>query len=113
MRESATGGSSINWLLTPVSRTRARRPIRAKADADLERFSGPPRPLGWVPGVPFPLPDAPAWVYGRDAAGLERRVQEIAARLMELSTNAQENGEEYARITAENASAATQQHRGR
>src|ERR1035437_5565280 len=38
---------------------------------------------------------------------------EIAARLMELSANAQENGESYARLTAQNASAATSRQRGR
>jgi hypothetical protein len=35
------------------------------------------------------------------------RIEEIAARLMELSTKAQENGEQYARLTAENAAAAS------
>lgn len=33
-------------------------------------------------------------------------IEEIAARLMELSMKAQENGEQYARLTAENASSA-------
>jgi hypothetical protein len=40
-------------------------------------------------------------------------IEEIAARLMELSAKAKENGEQYARLTAENASAATQRQRGR
>ena len=34
-------------------------------------------------------------------------IEDIAARLMELSTKAKENGEQYARITAENAVAAS------
>ena len=42
------------------------------------------------------------------------REEEIAARLMELSGKARENGEAYARLTAENATAAcTRQHRSR
>jgi hypothetical protein len=40
-------------------------------------------------------------------------VDEIAARLMELSAKAQENGESYARLTAQNAAAATSRQRGR
>ena len=38
-------------------------------------------------------------------------VEEIASRLMELSSKAQENGENYAQITAENAMAATERQR--
>ena len=37
------------------------------------------------------------------AAQRGHSIEEIAARLMELSTKAQENGEQYARLTAENA----------
>jgi hypothetical protein len=37
--------------------------------------------------------------------------EEIAARLMELSTKAQENGPHYAQLTAENAVAATERQR--
>ncbi len=41
-------------------------------------------------------------------------VEEIAARLMEFSTKAKENGPRYAQLTAENAMAATErQKRGR
>jgi hypothetical protein len=40
-------------------------------------------------------------------------VEEIAAKLMELSDKAQENGESYARITAENATAAAERGRQR
>jgi RepB DNA-primase C-terminal helical domain len=40
------------------------------------------------------------------AAQRGHSIEEIAARLMELSTQAQENGEQYARLTAENAWAA-------
>jgi DNA invertase Pin-like site-specific DNA recombinase len=40
--------------------------------------------------------------------------EEIAARLMELSSKAEENGDRYAKLTADNAvAAATRQHRGR
>jgi hypothetical protein len=42
--------------------------------------------------------------HGRDA---------IADRLMELSSKAEENGERYARLTAENAVAAVERQRGR
>jgi hypothetical protein len=48
--------------------------------------------------------------------GLRERghsIEEIAAKLMELSAKAKENGEQYARLTAENASVATQRQRGR
>lgn len=38
-------------------------------------------------------------------------IEEIAARLMELSTKAKENGERYARVTAENAAAASERGR--
>lgn len=37
--------------------------------------------------------------------------EDIAARLMELSTKAKENGEHYARLTAQNASAAASRGR--
>jgi hypothetical protein len=37
----------------------------------------------------------------------------IADRLMELSSKAEENGERYARLTAENAVAAAERQRGR
>lgn len=40
-------------------------------------------------------------------------IEEIAARLMDLSPKAKDNGERYARVTAENASAATERQRGR
>lgn len=40
-------------------------------------------------------------------------IEEIAAKLMDLSSKAQENGEQYARLTAENASAATGRQRSR
>lgn len=40
-------------------------------------------------------------------------IEEIAAKLMEVSTKAQENGEQYARLTAENATAATSRTRTR
>lgn len=40
-------------------------------------------------------------------------IEEIASRLMELSTKAQENGEQYARLTAENAAAAVTRNWGR
>jgi hypothetical protein len=40
-------------------------------------------------------------------------VEEIAARLMEISTKAHENGEQYARLTAENATAASERGRQR
>jgi hypothetical protein len=40
-------------------------------------------------------------------------VEDIAARLMELSSKAQENGEQYARITAEKATAAAEQGKQR
>jgi hypothetical protein len=40
-------------------------------------------------------------------------VEEIAARLMEESSKARENGEQYARLTAENATAATTRQRSR
>jgi len=38
-------------------------------------------------------------------------IEEIAARLMDLSSKAKENGERYARLTAENATAATERQR--
>jgi hypothetical protein len=38
-------------------------------------------------------------------------VDEIADRLMEVSSKAQENGPQYARLTAENATAATERQR--
>lgn len=38
-------------------------------------------------------------------------IEEIASRLMELSSKAKENGEHYARLTAENAMAATERQR--
>jgi hypothetical protein len=40
------------------------------------------------------------------AAQQENSIEEITARLMELSSKAKENGEQYARLTAENATAA-------
>jgi len=40
-------------------------------------------------------------------------IEEIAARLMELSTKAEENGEQNARLTAENAGAAVNRQRQR
>jgi hypothetical protein len=40
------------------------------------------------------------------AAQRQHSIEEIAAKLMELSTKAQENREQYARLTAENATAA-------
>jgi hypothetical protein len=40
-------------------------------------------------------------------------IEEIAAKLMELSTKARENGEQYARLTAQNATAACQRGRSR
>jgi hypothetical protein len=40
-------------------------------------------------------------------------IEEIAARLMEDSSKARENGENYARITAENATAASNRGRHR
>jgi hypothetical protein len=40
-------------------------------------------------------------------------IEEIAARLMELSSKAKENGEQYARLTAENAAAAAERGRQR
>jgi hypothetical protein len=40
-------------------------------------------------------------------------IDEIAAKLMDLSSNASENGEQYARITAENATAAAERGRQR
>ena len=40
-------------------------------------------------------------------------VDEIAARLMELNAKAQNNGESHARLTAQNASAATSRQCGR
>lgn len=42
-----------------------------------------------------------------------RGIEEIAERLMELSSKARENGEQYARITAENATAAAARGRQR
>jgi hypothetical protein len=38
-------------------------------------------------------------------------IEEIAARLIEVSIKAQENGPQYARLTAENATAATERQR--
>jgi hypothetical protein len=38
-------------------------------------------------------------------------IAEIADRLMEVSTKAQENGPQYARLTAENATAATERQK--
>jgi hypothetical protein len=40
-------------------------------------------------------------------------IEEIAARLMELSTKARENGERYARLTAENGTAACERGKQR
>ena len=40
-------------------------------------------------------------------------IDAIADRLMELSSKAEENGERYARLTAENAVAAVERQRGR
>lgn len=40
-------------------------------------------------------------------------IEDIAARLMLVSTKAQENGEQYARLTAENATAACERERQR
>jgi hypothetical protein len=47
------------------------------------------------------------------AAQRGRGIEEIAERLMQLSTKARENGEQYARITAENATAAAAKGRQR
>ena len=47
------------------------------------------------------------------AAQQGRGIEEIAARLMELSSKAKENGEQYARVTAENATAAAERGRQR
>jgi DNA invertase Pin-like site-specific DNA recombinase len=47
------------------------------------------------------------------AAQRGRGIEEIAARLMEMSAKAKENGEQYARITAENAAAAAARGRQR
>lgn len=47
------------------------------------------------------------------AAQRNHTVEEIAGRLMELSPKAKENGEQYARITAENATAAARSGRRR
>jgi hypothetical protein len=45
------------------------------------------------------------------AAQRGHSINEIAARLMEVSSKAKENGEQYARLTAENAAAATERQR--
>jgi len=46
------------------------------------------------------------------AAQRGHRIEEIAARLMEESSKAKDNGENYARITAENAAAAVARNHG-
>ena len=40
-------------------------------------------------------------------------IEETAARLMEESSKARENGESYAQLTAQNAAAAVQRNRSR
>jgi hypothetical protein len=45
------------------------------------------------------------------AAQRSHSVEEIAARLMEVSSKADENGEQYARLPAENATAAASMQR--
>jgi hypothetical protein len=45
------------------------------------------------------------------AAQRGHAIDEIATKLMELSSKAKENGEQYARITAENATAAADRGR--
>jgi RepB DNA-primase from phage plasmid len=51
--------------------------------------------------------------YAKMAADRGHGIEEIAARLMELSTKAKENGERYARTTAENATAASENQQKR
>lgn len=51
--------------------------------------------------------------FGILAAQRGHSIEAIAARLMELSSKAKENGESYARITAENATAAAERGRQR
>ena len=55
-------------------------------------------------GLIYAEPDGRSAGHGMDA---------IADRLMELSSKAEENGERYARLTAENAVAAAGRQRGR
>jgi hypothetical protein len=51
--------------------------------------------------------------FGMLSAQRGNGIEEIAARLMELSPKAKENGERYARVTAENATAASDRGRQR
>jgi hypothetical protein len=54
------------------------------------------------------------FLWAMMAAQRRHSVEEIARRLMELSSKAKENGESYAERTAQNAVAATdRQHRSR
>jgi len=50
-------------------------------------------------------------VWGNDGGPKGHSIEEIASRLTELSSKAKENGERYALLTAQNATASTERQR--
>ena len=128
--------------ISPTSRSRILRPGLIATPEQLARLGLVAPARNPAPGRLEFLPLRPAAGNGRatSAASRERRsnhgntgpdisradftwcltarldwgwdIEEVAARLMELSSKARENGEQYALLTAQNAAAAVPRRRG-